>query len=110
MGKRGMWVRRESEQLFELPQTACGPFGEEPQAWWRRLSRKTESTPKRYTVPVGLVSGLVVLGSNAHGAAKLLILPFAAGLLVAAVDWWWRSRARRDQEQVLPSDRPDAHS
>jgi len=66
--------------------------------------RTSEGAPKQYTIPVGMASGFVVLvaGSGAHGLAKLLILPFAAGIPVALVDRSWRTRLRRREERLLP--------
>ena len=97
-----MWPRRDGE-LFQLPRIAGGPFGEEPEPWWRS---KPGGAPKQYTRPLAVVSGLIALANmGAHGTAKLLILPFAVGAPVALVDWWWRDRTRRDAEQVLPEGR-----
>jgi len=99
-------MRRRGEEVFRLPAGPAGPFGEPPVPWWRRLLSTSQAAPKQYTIPVGLASGFVVLvaGSGAHGLAKLLILPFAAGIPVVFVDWWWRTRTRREQERLLPED------
>jgi hypothetical protein len=93
-----VWPRREGE-LFELPKRAGGPFGEEPEPWWRS---KPGGAPTRYTAPLGLLSGLLATGSEAQGAEKMLILPFAVGAPVLLLDWWWRARSRREKERVLP--------
>lgn len=83
------------------------PFGEKPVPWWRALLRpaKKGHAPKRYASAAGALgplSGLVL--QSGDGLDKPTRMAIFAGLTVIPpllVEYWWRARARREEEQLL---------
>jgi hypothetical protein len=84
------------------------PFGEKPAPWWERMWRRGRSkgAPKGYAMvagAVGLFAGFLL--SGLHGidhSTRTLLVPIMTGLPPALLEIWWKQRARRRAEQLLP--------
>lgn len=88
-------------ELLNLPKLPAGPFGEEPEPWYKH---RREGAPTPYAQPLGFVCGAlggVATAANLHGTAKWLLVPLLLGLPSWALDSWWRARKRREGETLL---------
>jgi hypothetical protein len=83
------------------------PFGEKRMPWWRSLlqSGRKGRAPKRYAGAAGTIgplSGLVLQGGD--GLDEPTRLAIIVGLTVIPpllVEYWWRGRELREEEQLL---------
>jgi hypothetical protein len=87
---------------------ASGPFGENPTRWWRSLLRsgRKSQAPKRHSAAAGVLgplAGLVL--QSGDGLDKPTRVAIVAGLTFVpplVIEYWWRGRARREEERLLP--------
>jgi hypothetical protein len=82
------------------------PFGEKPAPWWRALLRRRPGhAPKRYAAAAGALgptAGLFLI--NGDGLDKPTRAAILAGLTLIPpwlVGAWWKTRKRRQEEQLL---------
>lgn len=86
------------EELIQLPPAPNGPFGEDPDAWYKRRSAKP-GVPRSYSIPVGLVSTpfSAWAASGLHGLDRIVV-----GFVVLVAPSWalesWRKKRTQQRE------------
>jgi hypothetical protein len=90
------------DELIQLPAAPGGPFGEERRPWCAR--RREPGLPKKYAIPLGLVSTPVSawVASGFHGVDRIVV---GFVILVApswALESWWKERRRMRDDWLLP--------
>ncbi len=81
------------------------PFAERARPWWRRLlvGGKQTYAPKRYARVAATLGPVVAFLVPAHHRPVVIVLVGALFVLPSMlVEAWFRQRARRRDEQILP--------
>jgi hypothetical protein len=83
------------------------PFGEKPAPWWRSLLRfgGKGRAPKRYAGTAGAlgpIAGLALQsGDGLNRPERLAIFAVLTFVPPMLVEYWWRGRERRQEEELL---------